>query len=319
MSLVRLFLSGVLIAGGLILGAFTLHGYLDPDWAQRRMHGGQRRGEAQRAACHRSVDGPQPVRGGPGQSRRAHRPIQVPRQLPNRPHRRPRSRRMPRRPPSPPPRRRSPRRPTRRRSRTRPSARSRRPPLDGRGTCSAISCRKQHACARAIGPPALRHGLPPFLSASSGAKCPRRCSQAIRASAGSAASAVDGEEQWPADRTRYEPGARGEKRPPRGGQRRQQRILRRRMQGIAAQRRQVGDEDHRADGAGEVLEHDGNGQRACASPAGSRATRKRGWRSSAGWRRATARWRAAWTRATAPPANPPISRAASPTPLTIAA
>ncbi len=37
MSLARLFLSGVLIAGGLILGAFTLHGYLDPDWAQRRM------------------------------------------------------------------------------------------------------------------------------------------------------------------------------------------------------------------------------------------------------------------------------------------
>jgi hypothetical protein len=37
MSLARLFLSGVLVASGLILGAFTLHGYLDPDWAQRRM------------------------------------------------------------------------------------------------------------------------------------------------------------------------------------------------------------------------------------------------------------------------------------------
>jgi hypothetical protein len=36
MSLARLFVSGLLIAGGLILGAFTLHGYLDPQWAQRQ-------------------------------------------------------------------------------------------------------------------------------------------------------------------------------------------------------------------------------------------------------------------------------------------
>jgi hypothetical protein len=36
MSLARLFLSGLLVAGGLILGAFTLHGYLDPQWAQRQ-------------------------------------------------------------------------------------------------------------------------------------------------------------------------------------------------------------------------------------------------------------------------------------------
>jgi hypothetical protein len=36
MSLVKLFLSGLLVAGGLILGAFTLHGYLDPQWAQRQ-------------------------------------------------------------------------------------------------------------------------------------------------------------------------------------------------------------------------------------------------------------------------------------------
>ena len=37
MSLAKLFLSGLLIAGGLILGAFTLHGYFDPQWAQRQV------------------------------------------------------------------------------------------------------------------------------------------------------------------------------------------------------------------------------------------------------------------------------------------
>lgn len=37
MSLARLFLSGLLVAGGLILGAFALHGYFDPNWAQRQM------------------------------------------------------------------------------------------------------------------------------------------------------------------------------------------------------------------------------------------------------------------------------------------
>lgn len=36
MSLAKLFLSGLLIAGGLMLGAFTLHGYFDPQWAQRQ-------------------------------------------------------------------------------------------------------------------------------------------------------------------------------------------------------------------------------------------------------------------------------------------
>ena len=37
MSLGKLFLSGLLIAGGLILAAFTLHGYFDPQWAQRQV------------------------------------------------------------------------------------------------------------------------------------------------------------------------------------------------------------------------------------------------------------------------------------------
>ena len=36
MSLAKLFLSGLLVAGGLILGAFTLHGYFDPHWAQKQ-------------------------------------------------------------------------------------------------------------------------------------------------------------------------------------------------------------------------------------------------------------------------------------------
>jgi hypothetical protein len=36
-SLARLFLSGLLVAWGLILGAFTLHGYFDPNWQQRQV------------------------------------------------------------------------------------------------------------------------------------------------------------------------------------------------------------------------------------------------------------------------------------------
>jgi hypothetical protein len=37
MSLVKMLLSGLLVAGGLILGAFTLHGFLDPQWAHKQM------------------------------------------------------------------------------------------------------------------------------------------------------------------------------------------------------------------------------------------------------------------------------------------
>jgi hypothetical protein len=37
MAMLRLLLAGFLIASGLILGAFTLHGYLDPNWPQNRM------------------------------------------------------------------------------------------------------------------------------------------------------------------------------------------------------------------------------------------------------------------------------------------
>ena len=37
MSSAKLLLSGSLVAGGLILGAFTLHGYFDPQWLQRQV------------------------------------------------------------------------------------------------------------------------------------------------------------------------------------------------------------------------------------------------------------------------------------------
>jgi hypothetical protein len=37
MSVGRMLLSGVLVAGGLVLGTFTLHGYLDPSWTQKQL------------------------------------------------------------------------------------------------------------------------------------------------------------------------------------------------------------------------------------------------------------------------------------------
>lgn len=52
MSLAKLFLSGLLVAGGLILGAFTLHGYLDPQWAQN---------QAQAAGTHEGSQAPKSV------------------------------------------------------------------------------------------------------------------------------------------------------------------------------------------------------------------------------------------------------------------
>ena len=58
MSLARLFVSGLLVAGGLILGAFTLHGYLDPQWAQRQALAAS--AEAQGTPGGQHVSGPQP-------------------------------------------------------------------------------------------------------------------------------------------------------------------------------------------------------------------------------------------------------------------
>lgn len=53
MSLVRLLLSGLLVASGLILATFTLHGYLDPQWAQRQA---QSAGVAERPGETRHVN-----------------------------------------------------------------------------------------------------------------------------------------------------------------------------------------------------------------------------------------------------------------------
>lgn len=36
MSVAKLLLAGLLVASGLILGAFTLHGYFDPQWLERQ-------------------------------------------------------------------------------------------------------------------------------------------------------------------------------------------------------------------------------------------------------------------------------------------
>ena len=44
MSVAKLFLSGILVASGLILGAFTLHGYFDPQWQLRQMQAAETRG-----------------------------------------------------------------------------------------------------------------------------------------------------------------------------------------------------------------------------------------------------------------------------------
>ena len=54
MLLAKLLLSGLLIAGGLTLGAFTLHGYFDPQWAQRQSQAatGQKRPGGAKKALH---------------------------------------------------------------------------------------------------------------------------------------------------------------------------------------------------------------------------------------------------------------------------
>ena len=85
------------------------------------------------------------------------------------------------------------------------------------------------------------------------AKCPRPCSQTSSARPAGRPRRRQ-EEQRPAERLHGKSGPRGKQRAARRGERGQQRVLRRRVQRVAAQRRQVGDEDHRADGAGEILD-----------------------------------------------------------------
>jgi hypothetical protein len=43
MSVARILVSGVLVAGGLVLGAFSAAGYLDPQWAQNQLAATARR------------------------------------------------------------------------------------------------------------------------------------------------------------------------------------------------------------------------------------------------------------------------------------
>jgi flagellar biosynthesis GTPase FlhF len=43
MSVAKLFLSGILVASGLVLGAFTLHGYFDPRWHLRQTEAAETR------------------------------------------------------------------------------------------------------------------------------------------------------------------------------------------------------------------------------------------------------------------------------------
>lgn len=43
MSPAKLFLSGLLVAAGVTLGAFALHGYFDPDWALKQAHAAKAR------------------------------------------------------------------------------------------------------------------------------------------------------------------------------------------------------------------------------------------------------------------------------------
>lgn len=62
MSLAKLFFSGLLIAGGLMLGAFTLHGYFDPQW-------GQRQAQAQSAAVGERRNAPKAINTFQGRSR----------------------------------------------------------------------------------------------------------------------------------------------------------------------------------------------------------------------------------------------------------
>jgi hypothetical protein len=44
MSVAKLFLSGIMVASGLVLGAFTLQGYFDPRWQLRQTEAAETRG-----------------------------------------------------------------------------------------------------------------------------------------------------------------------------------------------------------------------------------------------------------------------------------
>jgi hypothetical protein len=56
MSVAKLLLSGLLVASGLILGAFTLHGYFDPEWLERQAAAAGQRSPAGMPKWSTSVD-----------------------------------------------------------------------------------------------------------------------------------------------------------------------------------------------------------------------------------------------------------------------
>jgi hypothetical protein len=56
MSVAKLLLSGLLVASGLILGAFTLHGYFDPEWLERQAAAAGQRSPAGVPKWSTSVD-----------------------------------------------------------------------------------------------------------------------------------------------------------------------------------------------------------------------------------------------------------------------
>src|SRR5579883_3210955 len=71
---------------------------------------------------------------------------------------------------------------------------------------------------------------------------------------------ADGEKRRPPGRSSDEARSRREVGSAESGECREQRVLRGGMQRVAAQRREISDENHRADGAGEVLRDNSKGE-----------------------------------------------------------
>ena len=120
------------------------------------------------------------------------------------------------------------------------------------------------------------------LAGASRSKWPRPCSHQQQHEARQAGQRADREEPDPAGGVGDIAGAGRQIGAADRGERGQQRVLRRGVQRVAAQRRQIGDEDHRADGAGEVLDDDGEGQPGDVVARPRPARRTRGWRPPAG-------------------------------------
>ena len=99
-----------------------------------------------------------------------------------------------------------------------------------------------------------------ILAGASRSKCPRTCSHQSSTRLGRPASAQITKNHDPAGRLGDKSRAGRQIGAADRGERGEQRVLRRRVQRVLAQRREIGDEDHRADRAGEVLRDDGEGR-----------------------------------------------------------